>query len=81
MNLVRAKLRVVAAAVGLLLPAVALACPACAGRDDTHPNRTAMLLGSMMLLPFGVAGVVVRVVKRIESDDAPSTDSRSPSAP
>lgn len=54
----------------LLAPLGAQACPACAGRDDANGNQTAYLLGSMILLPFGIAGVVLRVLRRVEQDDA-----------
>ncbi len=53
-----------------LLPTVALACPACAGRDDGTSLRTFVVLGSMILLPFVVAGVVVEIIRRIESDSS-----------
>ena len=62
-------LRFLALVGALLGPVPALACPACAGRDDGGA-KTAYLLGSMILLPFGVAGVVLRVLRRVEQDDA-----------
>ncbi len=50
------------AAVALLsAPALALACPSCA-RDGSP--ITAYLVGSMILLPFAVASVVIRAIRR-----------------
>ncbi len=51
-----------------MAPAVALACPACAGRDGGIGLRTLGVLASMIFVPFVVAGVIVRIVRRIESD-------------
>ena len=53
-----------------LLPKLALACPACAGRSDANPYLTFTLLSSFVLLPFGVSAVVLRIVRRAEIDDA-----------
>ncbi len=52
------------------LPAAAWACPACAGRGDGSSLKTLWVLASMILVPFAVAGVVVRIVRRIESDSS-----------
>ncbi|HME90653.1 MAG TPA: hypothetical protein VKE49_04465 [Myxococcaceae bacterium] len=50
-----------------LLPVAASACPACAGRDGW--SLTALWpLASMILVPFVVAGVVLRIVRRVESE-------------
>jgi hypothetical protein len=51
-----------------LLPAVALACPACVGRDGGTSLRTFGVLAAMILLPFVVAGVVIQIIRRAESD-------------
>lgn len=48
-------------------PAIALACPACA-RDSLGPAGYAMI-GSLLLLPFGIAGVVVAAIRRVERDE------------
>jgi hypothetical protein len=48
------------------LPALAEACPQCASREGSG-MATVLMLGSMILLPFGVFFVVLRVVKRVES--------------
>jgi len=48
------------------LPALAEACPQCASREGSG-MATVFMLGSMILLPFGVFFVVLRVVKRVES--------------
>jgi|GEM_PF-2679117 len=50
-----------------LLPAAVLACPACAGRDGWS-LRALWVLASMILVPFVVAGVVLTIVRRIESE-------------
>jgi hypothetical protein len=60
--------KALAALWATLVPAVALACPACAGRDDGTSLRTFAVLASMVFVPFVVAGVIVRIVRRIESD-------------
>ena len=62
-------------ALGLvLLPAVAAACPACAGRGDGSTLSTVYFLGAMMLFPFGVAAAVVKVIQGLgESEDADET--------
>jgi len=52
----------------LAAPAVTLACSACA--RDTRPWAQALLAG-MILFPFGVAGVVIRVVTRGEREPGP----------
>jgi hypothetical protein len=65
--------RVVAAAVvsaALGVPAVALACPACAGRDDGGP-ATFFILSSMIVLPFGIAAAAYVAVRRLDREEAP----------
>jgi hypothetical protein len=54
----------------LMSPAAALACPACAGRDDGKGGRTAYFVGSMILIPFGIAAGAVRIIRRLDRDDA-----------
>ena len=51
----------------------AAACPACAGRDNDTPNRTAFFLGAMVLLPWTVAAGVIFALRRLKDD--PSTPS------
>jgi hypothetical protein len=53
-----------------LLPALLFACPACAGRNDGNSLRTYAVLATMICLPFVVAGVVVQLIRRIESDSS-----------
>lgn len=50
-----------------LLPGAALACPACAGRDGWS-LQALWVLASMILVPFVVAGVVLRILRRIEME-------------
>jgi hypothetical protein len=52
----------------VLLPRAIAACPACTGRNDATNWGTVTVLAMMMLVPFAVAIVVVRVVRRAESD-------------
>lgn len=56
-----------AAASATLLVQVANACPACAGSNDSGSMRQ-IALGLMILLPFVVAGVIVRHVRRGEAE-------------
>lgn len=51
-----------------LAPAVAIACPACAAREGGTSLRTYVVLASMILVPFAVAGVVIQIIRRLEKD-------------
>ena len=55
-------------AIAALAPQAAIACPACAGRGGLNLH-TALVLGSMILVPFLIAGAVVQIVRRLESDN------------
>ena len=61
----RARLVAALSLATVLLPAVALACPAC-GRGDGGPG-TLYALGVMILFPFGVVAVVLRVIRSTSS--------------
>lgn len=50
-------------AVSWALPRIAWACPSCAANDDAG-TTTLLLIGGMIVLPWIVAWVVYRVVKR-----------------
>ena len=54
-----------AAASGLLVlaPAVARACPSCAGRNDGGAGLL-VALAAMILLPFAITGVLVPYLRR-----------------
>jgi len=52
-----------AAAALALAPAAAAACPQCASRDGGG-LLTAFLLGGMILLPFAVFWVVLKIIRR-----------------
>jgi len=54
-----------------LIPTIAFACPACAGRDAGTSLRTYVVLASMIFVPFVIAGVVIQIIRRIESDSSP----------
>jgi hypothetical protein len=49
------------------LPRLAVACPACASRGGFNIH-TAWVLVSMISVPFVIAGAVVQIVRRIESE-------------
>ena len=46
-------------------PAIAEACPACAGRDDGGKIVFFLVLG-MMALPFGIARIALKAMRREE---------------
>jgi hypothetical protein len=50
---------------GALIPAAAWACPACAGRDGPGLG-TVLGIGAIILAPYVVALVTVRVVRRLD---------------
>jgi hypothetical protein len=58
-----ARLVGVALAFWAMLPRLAAACPACAGRSDGGSAKV-VALGAMILLPFALAAVVVPVIRR-----------------
>ena len=51
-----------------LVPFVALGCPACAAREGTASLKTLAVLAAMIFVPFAVAGVVIHVIRRLESE-------------
>jgi hypothetical protein len=53
-----------------LLPAWAWACPSCVQRAPESAGRSALLLGAMLLVPFGVVAVGVWAARRAERGDA-----------
>lgn len=70
--------RIVAAAAAvlcLLAPRIAAACPSCAGNDGGGIGPI-VLLGLMILLPFGIAYVIYRVIRA--ADSRPSRVGRLP---
>lgn len=56
--------RAFAALVGVVMssPALALACPACAGRSDEGGVARGIMLALFILFPFAVVGTVWRVL-------------------
>ena len=44
---------------------IALLCPYCAGSDGAGYG-TVVLLGAMILLPFGITWIVTRAIKKID---------------
>ena len=61
-----------AALVVLLVPELGWACPACAAREGTN-MQTLLVIGSMMMLPFGVAGVVIFLIRKGDNSGDSST--------
>lgn len=61
----------VAAALLLLAERAALACPACAGRSEGGVT-TGVLIGAMVAVPYAVAAVGFRVVRRLGRDEVQS---------
>lgn len=57
-----------AALAALLLPALADACPQCAGRSDGNLART-LVLGAFVMFPFAVVATVLRVIRAGERND------------
>jgi len=51
-----------AAALCVMAPRIAQACPSCAGREDGGVGRI-VLLGLMIVLPFFIAYIVYRVIR------------------
>ncbi len=49
----------------LFVPTIGFACPYCAGQEGGV--GTLVLMASMILLPFGIAGVVYKVIKRVNA--------------
>lgn len=60
-----------------LAPAVALACPYCAAKDDGG-NRTLLFIGSMVALPFIVGGATVKIIRHLDSDSPTTVDAAAP---
>ncbi len=50
-----------------LAPAVADACPACATRDAAGGGTYALIAG-MILVPYAVSIVAIKVVRRLNND-------------
>jgi hypothetical protein len=56
-------------ALALLVTRAALACPACATRGNSGWSLV-LLLGGMILTPYIVATVVLRIFRKIEAERA-----------
>ncbi len=55
------------ASIALLVSDLAWACPSCTGRDGLSLDSAA-ILAAMISVPFAIAGVVLRIVRRVESE-------------
>ncbi|MBI3182853.1 MAG: hypothetical protein HYZ28_12005 [Myxococcales bacterium] len=53
-------------ALSALFSGAALACPACAGRDEAR--LSSYLVWGMMLVPFAVALAAVRLIRKAAAD-------------
>jgi hypothetical protein len=76
-GLVTAPARLLAAVVCglvLLLPRIADACPVCANKEPGGTARIAAL-GVMILLPFAIGFVVVKVLRNADKEPAKEIDS------
>ncbi|MDX2022132.1 MAG: hypothetical protein SF187_17985 [Deltaproteobacteria bacterium] len=53
----------------VMAPKLAWACPVCAGRE-TNTTMIATLLGLMIAVPYAVAVVVIRVIRKADKESA-----------
>jgi hypothetical protein len=60
----------------VLAPAVAVACPACAGREKEGNLSWLYVVWAMILVPYGISVAVIRAIRNVESDslDEKATD-------
>lgn len=79
MSAVRVLSWVAVVAAVWLAPAAAWACPQCAANNDAGPT-TLLLVAAMIFLPWLVAWVVYRVVKRSGIFSTESSESGRPTA-
>jgi hypothetical protein len=56
-----------AAALAVLVPAMAAACPACATRDG-YGTGTALLIGGLIGAPYLVVVVALKIIRRLDKD-------------
>jgi hypothetical protein len=71
------RLIVVVIAIGAgLLPALAEACPSCATREGPGVGMFAMLAG-LVAVPYGVAVVALKVIRKIDHQTADRPDEDS----
>lgn len=57
------------ALVVVLVPSIVWACPACAARENGG-LASQLVVAAMMILPFGVTGVVLKVLKKVTAEEA-----------
>ena len=57
--------------IGALLPSWAVACPACATRQGPGMS-TFVLVGAMILVPYGVTAIALKVIRRIDQGKDPN---------
>ncbi|HEY0714967.1 MAG TPA: hypothetical protein VGF45_19965 [Polyangia bacterium] len=63
----RAHGRFLLAAMAASSPSVALACPSCATREGAGIG-VFLLIGAMITVPYVVAAVTIRVMRRLERE-------------
>jgi hypothetical protein len=62
------------AALAALIPSDALACPVCAGRE-TNTTMIATMLGLMIVVPYVISIVVIRLVRKMSATELEATRS------
>jgi hypothetical protein len=60
------------AALVALAPSAALACPVCAGRE-TNTTLIATMLGLMIVVPYAISIVVIRLVRKMSASELEAT--------
>jgi len=55
-----------------LVPSAALACPVCAGRE-TNTTLIATMLGLMIVVPYAISIVVIRLVRKMSASELEAT--------
>jgi hypothetical protein len=59
------KLRVaIASVLAWAVPAIALACPVCADRNEDSGTAEVVILGAMIVFPFILLPTVARLIKK-----------------
>lgn len=64
--------RSLAAGLVALVPSAALACPVCAGRETNTP-LIATMLGLMIVVPYAISIVVIRLVRKMSASELDGT--------
>ena len=65
----KAALALLAAGAAFAAPAVAWACPVCAGRE-TDTSLVLTLVAMMIAVPYGISVVAIRVIRKADKETA-----------